>query len=81
MMTPARGQVLFRVQGVELVSQLLQGSFPNYDQLIPQTYQTRAVFNLQSLLRATRTAAIFARDGSNIIRLEVVSDINGGAPG
>jgi DNA polymerase III subunit beta len=81
MMTPARGQVLFRVQGVELVSQLLQGSFPNYDQLIPQSYQTRAVFDLQSLLRATRTAAIFARDGSNIIRLQVVSDINGGAPG
>jgi DNA polymerase III subunit beta len=81
MMTPARGQVLFRVQGVELVSQLLQGSFPNYDQLIPQSYQTRAVFDLQSLLRATRTAAIFARDGSNIIRLQVVSDTNGGAPG
>lgn len=81
MMTPARGQVLFRVQGVELVSQLLQGSFPNYDQLIPQGYQTRAVFDLPSLLRATRTAAIFARDGSNIIRLQVVSDANGDAPG
>jgi DNA polymerase-3 subunit beta len=80
MMTPAKGQVLFRVQGIELVSQLLQGSFPNYDQLIPKSYQTRAVFDLQSLLRATRTAAIFARDGSNIIRLQVVSDANG-APG
>ena len=63
MMTPAKGQVLFRVQGVELVSQLLQGAFPNYDQLIPQKYDTRAVFDLQGLLRATRTAAIFARDG------------------
>jgi DNA polymerase III subunit beta len=81
MMTPARGQVLFRVQGIELVSQLLQGSFPNYDQLIPKSYQTRAVFDLQNLLRATRTAAIFARDGSNIIRLQVVSDGNGDAAG
>jgi DNA polymerase-3 subunit beta len=81
MMTPARGQVLFRVQGVELVSQLLQGSFPNYDQLIPKNYETRAVFDLQSLLRATRTAAIFARDGSNIIRLQMVPDGDGGAPG
>jgi DNA polymerase-3 subunit beta len=81
MMTPARGQVLFRVQGIELVSQLLQGSFPNYDQLIPKSYQTRTVFDLQNLLRATRTAAIFARDGSNIIRLQVVSDGNGDAPG
>ncbi len=75
MMTPARGQVMFRVLGsqkVEVVSQLLQGSFPNYEQLIPQTYQTRAVLDLPLLLRAARTAAIFARDGSNIIRLQVV---------
>ena len=42
--------------------------------MIPQHYQTRAVFDLQKLLRATRTAAIFARDGSNIIRLEMVPD-------
>ncbi|HZA24222.1 MAG TPA: DNA polymerase III subunit beta, partial [Dehalococcoidia bacterium] len=81
MMTPARGQVLFRVQGIELVSQLLQGSFPNYDQLIPQNYQTRAVFDLPTLLRATRTAAIFARDGSNIIRVQMVPDGDAGAPG
>jgi DNA polymerase-3 subunit beta len=73
MMTPAKGQVLFRVRGVEVVSQLLQGVFPNYEQLIPQKYQTRAVFDLQKLLRATRTAAIFARDGSGIIRLQILS--------
>lgn len=72
MMTPAKGQVLFRVRGIEIVSQLLQGVFPNYEQLIPQKYQTRAVFDLQKLLRATRTAAIFARDGSGIIRLQVL---------
>ena len=75
MLTPAKGQVLFRTKGnetVETVSQLLQGSFPNYEQLIPQSYQTRAVFDLESLLRAARTASIFARDGSNIIRLQVV---------
>jgi DNA polymerase-3 subunit beta len=71
MMVPARGQVLFKVSGVEVVSQLLQGTFPNYDQLIPQNYDTRSVFDLQKLLRATRTAAIFARDGSNIIRLQM----------
>ena len=81
MMTPARAQVLFRVQGVEIVSQLLQGSFPNYDQLIPQHYQTRAVFDLQDLLRATRTAAIFARDGSNIIRVQMVPNGDEEVPG
>lgn len=81
LMTPSKGQVLFRVKGVELVSQLLQGAFPNYDQLIPQSYQTRTVFDLQKFLRAARTAAIFARDGSNIIRLQMIPNGNGDFPG
>ena len=84
MMMPAKGQVLFRVRGsqtVEAVSQLLQGSFPNYEQLIPKSYQTRAVFDLPTLLRTARTAAIFARDGSNIIRLEITPGEDGESAG
>ena len=59
-LTPAKGQVLFRLKDVEMVSQLIQGTFPNYSQLIPQSYQTRTVFGLQELLRAARSASIFA---------------------
>ena len=74
LMTPAKGQVMFRIRGgdtVEIVSQLLQGTFPNYEQLIPQSYTTRAVMDLPTVLRAARTASIFARDGSNIIRMHL----------
>ena len=81
MMTPAKGQVMFRIRGretVEVVSQLLQGAFPNYEQLIPERHDTRAILDLPALLRAVRTAAIFARDGSNIIRLELVPSNGGG---
>ncbi len=84
MITPQKGQVMFRLQGsdtVELVSQLLQGTFPNYDQLIPQSYTTRAILDSQATLRATRTAAIFARDGSNIIRMHVMPHEDDQAPG
>ena len=84
MMTPAKGQVMFRVKGgetIEVVSQLLQGAFPNYEQLIPDRHDTRTVLDLPALLRAVRTAAIFARDGSNIIRFEMVPDNGGGENG
>jgi len=68
----ARSQVLFRLKNVEMVSQLIQGTFPNYNQLIPQSYVTRAVVALSDFLRATRSASIFARDGSGIIRLQII---------
>ncbi len=66
-----RGQVLFRLKNTELVSQLIQGTFPNYSQLIPERFTTRATLPVQDLLRATRTASVFARDGAGIIRLHV----------
>ena len=70
-LSPEGGQVMFKFENVELVSQLLQGTFPNYDQLIPERYETRAVMELDDLKRATQSAAVFARDGSNIVRLEM----------
>ncbi len=69
---PDKSQALFRLKNVELVSQLVQGTFPNYAQLIPQSYTTRAVVEVAAFLRATKTASIFARDGSGIVRLVVV---------
>ena len=71
-LSPEKGQVMFKLEHVEVVSQLLQGNFPNYDQLIPERYETRAVMELDDLKRATQSAAVFARDGSNIVRLEMM---------
>lgn len=66
---PQRSQVLFRMQSVEMVSQLIQGTFPNYSQLIPQSYVTKAIVDVADFTRATKTASIFARDGGGIVRL------------
>ncbi len=68
---PNKSQALFRLKNIELVSQLVQGAFPRYSQLIPQSYTTRAVVDVAQFLRASRTASIFARDGSGIVRLVV----------
>jgi len=65
----ARSQALFRMKNVELVTQLVQGAFPKYAQLIPQSHNTRSLVNVAQFLRAVRTASIFARDGSGIVRL------------
>ncbi len=69
--TPQRSQILFRLRDIEIVSQLIQGTFPNYEQLVPTAHDTRAVVDLAELRRVTRTASIFAKDGSGIIRLRM----------
>ena len=65
-----RTQVLFRLKNVELVAQLIQGTFPDYSQIIPEDHTSKATVDVAEFLRETRTAAIFARDGSGIVRLQ-----------
>jgi DNA polymerase-3 subunit beta len=67
----SKNSALFRLSDTEIVTQLLQGAFPNYTQLIPQSFDTKATVTREHFSRATRTAAIFARDGSGILRLAV----------
>jgi DNA polymerase-3 subunit beta len=70
---PNKSQALFRLKDTELVSQLVQGNFPQYTQLIPQSYNTRVIIDVAEFLRATKTASIFARDGNGIVRLMAAS--------
>ena len=67
----ANRYAVFRMQNTQVISHLIQGDFPSYDELIPQKHETRTIFDSRELLRVTRTAAIFAKGGSNIIRLEI----------
>ncbi|MCL4529653.1 MAG: DNA polymerase III subunit beta [Chloroflexi bacterium] len=68
-----RGQVVFRVKDVEVVSQLIDGTFPDYQQIIPRKYTSRTLVSTASLLKACKQAEIFAREGSNVARLNIRS--------
>jgi DNA polymerase-3 subunit beta len=69
--TPTRNQVLFRLTDIVLVSQLIDGNFPDYRQIIPGDHTTHAVVDTAAFLKACKTALIFARDAAHIIRLHV----------
>ncbi len=74
MVTPkGRGQVVFRVKDVEVVSQLIDGTFPDYQQIIPRKHTSRTLVSTSALLKACKQAEIFAREGSNVARLNIKS--------
>jgi DNA polymerase-3 subunit beta len=78
----ARSQILFHLQGdaganqgrifgIDLVSQLLEGNFVNYRQIVPQNTNTSTVVDTEQLLRACRTSSIFVRNEANVIHVEI----------
>ena len=74
MLAPARNQVLFHLDGIDLVSRLIDGQFPNYQQVMPQSHATRAVLDREELLRAVRPAALIAHESANIVKLQIGGD-------
>ncbi|MBN1953786.1 MAG: DNA polymerase III subunit beta [Anaerolineae bacterium] len=69
--TPDHNRILFQLPDVVLVSQLIPGSFPDYAQIIPQGRNTRTVVGTAELIKACRTAQIFAREGANIVQFHI----------
>jgi DNA polymerase-3 subunit beta len=68
---PGRGQVIFHHDSVELVSQLIEGTFPEYSNIIPKSYQTRTVMSTAEFRKACKTSDIFAREASHTARLKI----------
>ena len=70
-MPPNRGQVIFRAKDVEVVSQLIDGTFPDYRGIIPTNHVTRTILPTSAFLKACKAADIFAREAAHSARLRV----------
>jgi DNA polymerase III subunit beta len=68
---PGRGQVLFHLKDAELISQLIDGNYPDYKAIIPRSFKTRTILSTSSLLKACKQAEIIAREGNYVIRLNL----------
>lgn len=72
MILPAnRNQIIFRAANTELVSQLIEGNFPDYKGIIPTSSTTRTVLPTSSFLKACKAADIFAREAAHSARLRI----------
>jgi DNA polymerase-3 subunit beta len=66
-------QIKFTVEGVEIVSRLIEGQFPNYEQVIPKESDKKVEASTAELTSATRRVAILTSEKSNSIRYQVKS--------
>ncbi len=78
-------QILFTYGLTELVSRLIEGQYPDYEQIIPTTSKTGVLTDKAELIRAVKMASLFSKTGINDINLDfpagksqvVVSAISG----
>jgi DNA polymerase-3 subunit beta len=67
-------QIVFEMPGIRLISRLIEGQFPNYKQVIPQGCKSKIKIRTKELLEAAERASLLAKEGSNVIKLNITND-------
>lgn len=68
--TVAENQVQFEIGGAELQSRIIEGTYPEYRQIIPAAFQTEAALPRAEFVSAIKAASLFTKTGLNDVRLE-----------
>ena len=64
-------QARFKVSGIEIVTRLVDGKYPDYKKLLPKTYETTAKLSRQALTEITKVSSLFAREAAGSITLVI----------
>ncbi len=56
-------QIVFTYDNIELISRIIEGRYPEYTQVIPETFGTEMVIEKNDLVSAVKTAALFSKSG------------------
>jgi DNA polymerase-3 subunit beta len=70
----SENQVSFDMGTKRVISRLIEGEFPNYEQVIPKEVKEKIVVKRQDLLSALRRAALFTNQDSMAVKLEIAKD-------
>jgi len=65
-------QLMFFGEENTVAVRLLEGEFPPYDKVIPKQAKTSIVFKRKDLINSLKTASLFAKEGSNMLLVEIV---------
>jgi len=73
-MTFSDSQIIFSYGTVELISRLIEGTYPDYQQIIPKDFQTKAIIDRDDFIKAVKAASLFSRQGLFDVTLELNSE-------
>lgn len=69
--SPESSQIIFSQGETLLVGRLIEGTFPNYEKIIPSDFSSQVMFDREEMLKAVKICSIFARDSANIIKFSL----------
>jgi DNA polymerase III subunit beta len=63
---PTENQVLFDVGGVSVISRLIDGQFPNYRQLMPETFEYEVIVDREEFMESVKRVGLLAQKSAPV---------------
>lgn len=70
-LTSDEHQIVFAQEDLELVSRLLEGEYPDYQRIIPDSYRLKVQLDRDEFSQAIKIASVFARESANVVKLNI----------
>lgn len=64
-------EIIFEVGQAQIISQIIEGQYPQYSKIIPEKSTTKAFVNKTDLTRSIKLASLFSRENAHSIELEI----------
>ncbi len=64
-------QIKFKINEIELLTRLLNGTYPDYKKLIPEKFSTSSTLKKADMLNVVKVSSLFARENAGSIKIEV----------
>ncbi|MBI4843874.1 MAG: DNA polymerase III subunit beta [Nitrospirae bacterium] len=66
-----KNHIFFTIGDIVLTSRLIEGNYPNYDQVIPKDNEKQVIIDKVTCLKALRRTSIMSREKTNAVRFDV----------
>lgn len=66
----SKNQAVFNYGQVELISRVIDENYPDYEQIIPKQFQTKAVLDREDFMKAVKAASLFSKNGLYDVTLQ-----------
>lgn len=66
-------QIAFSCDSYHLISKRIQGTYPDYTQIIPQTFATKIVLDVEECIKAVKTTSLFSKSSLSDVHIQCIS--------
>jgi DNA polymerase-3 subunit beta len=73
-LTLGKNYILFNINDVEFLTRLIDGAYPNYEQVIPKSNEKILIADRESMIRSLKRVSIMSKERSNAVRIDLSQD-------